>query len=119
MTIDPRRVKVGDQLYDSHKELMGNTTIRRMGSWSVRILEIWTSPHNVLMFKASWNGNTPRTWSAGQVAKLRRTPAMRRPSGFSSYRHECKVCKTTEGIMECSCCGQITCKTHRKEDSCF
>lgn len=69
-------IKVGDTLYDCHKVKMGNTTMRRMGTWLVHVKEIDAEKRQALV---SWNGNPAKWWSERQLAKLRRTkPAVRK-----------------------------------------
>lgn len=64
-------VKVGDLLWDVHREKMGNTTMSRTGSWPVKIIEI---NHETGRAVASWNGNSPRPMYRSSVEKLRRSP---------------------------------------------
>jgi len=60
------RIKVGDILYDVHSERLGNTTIRSVGVWRVKILEVHED-HAIV----SWNGNSPQRYSRKQIARLR------------------------------------------------
>ncbi len=69
MAIKFDSVKVGDVLYDCHKRRMGNTTVRAMGTWTVKIVEkveggCWVS----------WNGNARQFYGTRKVEKLRRSP---------------------------------------------
>lgn len=66
------KINVGDTLWDCHKTRMGNTTMRRMGSWSVEVKDIDAQGRRAL---CSWNGNAPKWWSERQINKLRRTKA--------------------------------------------
>jgi hypothetical protein len=63
-------IKVGDVLWDCHKVRQGNTTVRKMGAWQVRILEIDPERRSAM---ASWNGNRPMRYSEGALKRLRRT----------------------------------------------
>jgi hypothetical protein len=64
-------LKIGDVLYDSHRQKMGNTTMSRMTTWEVKVLEIDIVAQKAL---CSWNGNKPSWWYSRQIARLRRTP---------------------------------------------
>jgi hypothetical protein len=76
MAIKFDTIKVGDVLYDCHKTLMGNTKIRRMGCWSVKVLEI--RPDNTGAM-CSWNGNRATFYSRRSLERLRRTPVKEIP----------------------------------------
>jgi hypothetical protein len=62
-------VNNGDVLYDCHKTKMGNTTMRRMGTWKVLVIEKDERGATV-----SWNGNRPQYYGRGRIERLRRTP---------------------------------------------
>ena len=64
------RIKPGDILYDCHKEKMGNTTLSRMGCWSVRVIEVDPEKRRAL---CSWNTNPAKWWTERSLAKLRRS----------------------------------------------
>jgi len=69
MKID--KLKPGITVYDVHSHKMGNTSMRTMGCWSVRIIETYPDTGTV---KASWNSNgaqiyRERTWSKWRLAK--------------------------------------------------
>ena len=68
MTIKFEKIKTGDILYDIHSRLMGNTTMRTMGCWDVKIIEIFTEQKSALV---SWNGNPPEKWSERRLTRLR------------------------------------------------
>jgi len=58
-------LKPGMTVYDVRSHKMGNTTLRSMGVWSVKIISIDLEKQSV---ECSWNGNAPRkvyrnTWS--------------------------------------------------------
>lgn len=75
--IKPELVKVGDVLWDCHRYKMGNTTMSRMGSWEVEVVDIGdqSAPMHRRMFTVRWNGNRPERKPASYIAKLRRTAA--------------------------------------------
>lgn len=66
-------IKVGDRLWDVHSERMGNTTMRRMGSWPVDVIEVDPERRRA---KCVWNHNVSRAswYTERQLARLRRTP---------------------------------------------
>jgi hypothetical protein len=65
------RIKPGDRLWDCHRETMGNTTMRRMGSWPVDIVEV---DQRKRVAVARWNGNAPNVFSERMIKRLRRSP---------------------------------------------
>ena len=66
MPVSINTLNVGDVVYDAKKVRQGNTTIRRLSVWSVRIVEINLERKFVM---ASWNGNPPQKFYA-QSGKL-------------------------------------------------
>ncbi len=68
MSLKYESLKVGEVLYDLHSHGMGNTTMRSLGVWTVKILEL--TEYGALV---SWNGNSPSRWSKFELTKLRRT----------------------------------------------
>lgn len=68
-------VKAGDILWDVHREKMGSTTMSRLGSWEVAVIEIHHAEGWAL---TSWNGNLPRRTYRRTVEKYRRSPAKER-----------------------------------------
>lgn len=70
MAINFERIKAGDVLWDYHSYGMGNTTMRAMGNWSVRVIEI---NHDAGWAIVSWNGNQPEKWYRHKMCRLRRS----------------------------------------------
>ena len=69
MTID--KLKPGVIVYDVQRYRMGNTTLRSVGVWEVRIVSVDTETQTVV---ASWNHNRPevyrsRIWSKWRLKK--------------------------------------------------
>lgn len=62
------KIKAGDVLFDVHSYRMGNTTIRSMGCWEVKVVEVYPDKRSALV---SWNGNTPEVWHEYRLARLR------------------------------------------------
>jgi hypothetical protein len=67
MAIKFEKVTVGMTLYDRHTYQMGNTKVRTLGEWHVRVLEIDTARHSALI---SWNGNAPTWWGKRRICAL-------------------------------------------------
>lgn len=65
------RLHVGDTLFDCRMMRMGNTTMREMCTWKVRVIKIDTVKGQAL---CSWNGNTPEWWDESRLKSLRRSP---------------------------------------------
>lgn len=66
MSVKFSTVKAGDKLYDVHSEQMGNTTMRRMGWWPIRVISV---DHEARTAMVSWNGNPARRWFARDFEK--------------------------------------------------
>lgn len=67
MAIKFEKIKPGMMLYDRHAHKMGNTTLRTIGEWSVRILEVDATTRTA---KVSWNGNPPETYRERALTRL-------------------------------------------------
>lgn len=64
------RINVGDVFYDCRMQKQGNTTLRQMACWPVRIVSIDSVKGTAM---ASWNGNAPRLYGESSIKRLRRT----------------------------------------------
>ncbi len=71
MAVSFDKVKPNDVLWDCHKYRMGNTTMRRMGSWPVLVVSI---DHKAGRAMVMWNGNPATEVDRSYFRKLRRTP---------------------------------------------
>ncbi len=78
------KIRPGMVLYDRHKYRAGNTTMRVLGEWTVRIVSTDAATRTAV---ASWNGNPPQKWPERNLAKLK---------DWSMY-DECAV--RTEGML--------------------
>lgn len=67
MAIQFSKIKPGMTLLDIHSERAGNTKMRRLGLWKVRIISVDAEAQTAIV---SWNSNPPRKWSKGQLEKL-------------------------------------------------
>jgi hypothetical protein len=65
MTFD--KLKPGMILYDVHAYTMGNTSMRSIGVWAVKVIEV----HENRTITASWNGNASRKMYESDWKKLR------------------------------------------------
>ena len=78
------QLKPGMVVYDCHSHRMGNTTLRSLGTWSVRIISV--DPEGRFV-EASWNGNPAqkfyRNWRKWKINK----PHLVRNS-LGQYRRE-------------------------------
>lgn len=64
-------IKPGDMLWDCRMQKQGNTTIRKMACWQVKVIEVQLAP--VPKALVSWNMNAPKWIYEANVNKLRRT----------------------------------------------
>jgi len=60
------KLQPGMVVYDVHSTRMGNTTLRTLGVWLIRIVSIDADRRTCV---ASWNGNTPRTYYESEISK--------------------------------------------------
>lgn len=58
----------GQIVYDVHSHRMGNTTMRTMGCWEVRIVSIDLEKGTVV---ATWNSNPAQTFYRNSIQKWR------------------------------------------------
>jgi hypothetical protein len=58
----------GQILYDVHSHKMGNTTMRRRGLWTVKVIQTDTVNNRAL---CSWNCNAPRWMSERAIKRYR------------------------------------------------
>lgn len=64
------RLQTGQIVYDVAKTRMGNTTLRTVSVWRVRVIAVDSEKATVT---ASWNGNPARTYTARAVKRWRAT----------------------------------------------
>lgn len=80
MTFD--KLKPGIILYDVHSYTMGNTSIRSMGVWCVKVHEV--HPNRTIL--ASWNGNAVKRMYESEWKRLRlKEPELIRTT-FGAYK---------------------------------
>lgn len=68
MAIKFEKIQPGMTLWDAHTYLMGNTTLRSWGVWSVEVVEVDAEKRLALV---RWNGNPATWWHASKLRKLR------------------------------------------------
>jgi hypothetical protein len=67
MAIKYEKLQPGMTLFDVHSYRMGNTTMRELGSWTVKIIELHPE---IRAATVSWNGNAPRKWHHAELKRL-------------------------------------------------
>lgn len=67
MAIKFEKIQPGMTLYDRHSHRMGNTTMKTIGEWPVRIISVDAEKRGAM---ASWNGNPARWYSERDLRKL-------------------------------------------------
>lgn len=87
------KIKAGDILYDVHSYRMGNTTLRSMGVWTVRVISV--SDNGTAM--VSWNGNPAEKWYAHKLEKLRAKKPEMESYGLGQRRLKRREKKQQEG----------------------
>jgi hypothetical protein len=78
MAVKFKKVTNGSVLLDIHSHQMGNTKMRELGCWDVRIIK-----KDSLGAEVSWNGNRPEYWYARDIEKLYVNPP-------KAYRDQCE-----------------------------
>lgn len=71
MAIKFEKIKPGMELLDIHSEKMGNTTMRRLGMWKVRVISVDAEARTAMV---SWNGNRPRLYTRRDLERLYTKP---------------------------------------------
>lgn len=96
------KIKPGQLLYDVHSVRAGNTTMRRQGIWTVKVIEIHAAEGWAL---CSWNGNPPKRYTAREIERLRVSEPKKlnghvrtcpRSSSLLSWGESCTCPKTGE-----------------------
>lgn len=77
------KIKAGDVLYDVHSYRMGNTTIRSMGVWQVKVITLHPEDRTATV---SWNGNRPERYYASDLKRLREKEPTLIKTGFFGQR---------------------------------
>lgn len=62
------KIQAGQTLFDVHSYRTGNTTLRSVGVWPVKILSVHPESRTAMV---SWNGNGPERMYEASLAKLR------------------------------------------------
>ena len=76
-----KKIQPGDVLYDAHLVGMGNTTMRTLAVFTVRIMRVAENGAWV-----SWNGNPERFYSERSLKKLRTTKPITIRTGMGKVR---------------------------------
>jgi hypothetical protein len=61
------KIKPGMVLLDIRRERAGNTTMTRLGKWTVKIVSVDEATRSAHVI---WNGNREGRWSEGRLRKL-------------------------------------------------
>lgn len=111
MTIKFEKIKSGMMLYDRHRERAGNTTMRRLGEWTVQIVSLNAEQRSA---QASWNGNPATTWFAHDLEKLSAWSMYDKDvirEGVPYFTTRCRKKTKTELAAEkahpCEYCGSV------------
>jgi hypothetical protein len=67
MAIKFEKIQPGMTLYDRRMTRMGNTTMRSLGEWRVKVISVDAEARTAL---CSWNGNRPTKYHARNLEKL-------------------------------------------------
>jgi hypothetical protein len=77
------KIKEGDVLYHLQRGQMGNTVIKTVTAYTVKIISIDREKGYAMV---SWNGNSPERYYRGRIDKLRRKKPTLVYGGFGSAR---------------------------------
>jgi hypothetical protein len=93
MAVKFETIKAGDTLYDCSTYGVGNTTMRAMGCWVIRVILVNTSERNATI---TWNGNPQqvKTERYFNQSSIRRFPPewVKHPLDKAT----CRVCHRTK-----------------------
>lgn len=81
------KIEPGMVLYDVHSYTMGNTRIRSLGTWTVRVVSVDRERRLAVV---SWNGNPPQTWYERNLRKLKAVRPMLVRTSWGAYRRATK-----------------------------
>lgn len=88
MAIKFEKIEPGMDLLDVHSVRMGNTTMRELGCWDVRIISVDAENRSAMV---SWNGNPPKRWFEGELRRLYIKPP-------KAYRDQCERRRNGEWV---------------------
>ncbi len=77
------KLKIDTEMYDVHSYKMGNTTMRSLGVWSVKVVEIDFEKRRAL---CCWNGNPARWYSERNIEKLKQNKPVLISTAFGGQR---------------------------------
>lgn len=77
------KLKPGMVVYDVHSYAMGNTTIRSIGVWEIRIISVDETSRSCM---ASWNGNQRRQYFEHNIKQWKEKKPYLVAGHFGSYR---------------------------------
>ena len=67
MAIKFEKITPGMTLFDIHSERAGNTLMRRIGCWEVKVRSVNSEQRSAVV---SWNGNRDEVWYANRLQRL-------------------------------------------------
>lgn len=67
MAVRFEKIQPGMVLYDRHTHRMGNTTMKTIVEWEVRVISVDAEQRSAMV---SWNGNSPRRYYEFQLRRL-------------------------------------------------
>jgi hypothetical protein len=67
MAIKFEKIQPGMKLYDRRKQTMGNTALRSLREWTVKIISVDPARRSAVV---SWNGNRHQTYGEASLRKL-------------------------------------------------
>jgi hypothetical protein len=71
MAIKFEKVEPGMVLLDIHSHKMGNTTLRELGCWEVKVISVDVTARTAM---CSWNGNPARIYRESDFKRLYTKP---------------------------------------------
>lgn len=80
MAIKFEKIVPGMILFDIHSHKMGNTNLRELGKWDVKVISIDAEARTVVV---SWNGNRPEVYYEHDLKRLHVTETKK-------YREQCE-----------------------------
>jgi len=107
-------LRVGDVLYDVHRERAGNTTATREGCWEVVVREVGVDDGGRPWALLSWNGNPPRGRTYGTTS-YKRSPKEWLYDPWSGRGRRCHLCGAYQSDGHMAHCGHPRAISARKK----
>jgi len=91
------KIEAGMTLYDVHSYSMGNTYLRSIGVWPVKVISVDKEKGCAVV---RWNGNKEETYYRFALEKLKAKQPVLVRTAFGAYRRQTKEEKAAAKLAE-------------------